>query len=66
MGFDQAKERWNHEMCQSELSVEDVTMKCTCNAFQSNIIGIFTDFTRTLGEPVQFPVIEVEEPEVEE
>jgi hypothetical protein len=37
------------------LSVEEVTMKCTCNAFDSNLIGVFSDFTRTLGETVVFP-----------
>lgn len=30
-------------------------MKCTCNAFSSDQVGIFTDFTRELGEPVVFP-----------
>ena len=30
-------------------------MKCTCNAFESDLIGLFNDFTRTLGEPVDFP-----------
>ncbi len=30
-------------------------MKCECNAFESNQIGIFTDFTRELGAPVNFP-----------
>ena len=30
-------------------------MKCTCNAFSSELIGIFTDFTRVLGEPIPFP-----------
>lgn len=30
-------------------------MICTCNSFQSDIVGIFTDFTRNLAEPVVFP-----------
>jgi len=34
-------------------------MKCTCNAVDSNQIGIFSDYTRTLAEAVDFPAIEV-------
>ena len=30
-------------------------MSCTCNAFDSNMIGVFSDFTRAKGMPVNFP-----------
>ena len=30
-------------------------MSCTCNAFDSNLIGVFSDFTRAKGMPVNFP-----------
>lgn len=36
-------------------------MKCTCNAFDSSLIAVFADFTRTLGEPVEFPAVELPE-----
>jgi hypothetical protein len=57
MGYSKTTESWKGDLCKSELNVEDVTMKCTCNAFNSNLIGVFSDFTRTLGETVTFPVI---------
>jgi hypothetical protein len=37
-------------------------MRCECNSFSSELIGIFTDFTRVLGAPVYFPA--PPEPEV--
>ena len=30
-------------------------MKCECNSFNSELVGIFTDFTREPGEAVNFP-----------
>ena len=57
MGYEKQVRRWQSELCSWTLSVEDVTMKCTCNAFRSDIIGIFTDFTRTLGPQVAFPAL---------
>ena len=36
-------------------------MKCTCNAFDSTLIGVFADFTRTLGGPVEFPAVQPED-----
>ena len=55
MGQSKTNKSWTGDLCESELSVEDVTLKCTCNAFDSNLIGVFSDFTRTLGEAVVFP-----------
>lgn len=57
MGQSKTSGLWSGDLCKSELSVEDVTLKCTCNAFDSTLIGVFSDFTRTLGEPVVFPII---------
>ena len=34
-------------------------MKCTCNAFSSDIIGVFNDYSRDEGAPVKFPKLEV-------
>jgi len=64
MGYAKQAERWKYDLCQSALDIENVQMKCECNAFESNQIGIFTDFTRTLGEPVGFPALP--EPVVQE
>ena len=36
-------------------------MKCTCNAFSSNLIGVFNDYSREEGLPVKFPKIEIKE-----
>ena len=58
MGYSKLSKRWHSDLCQSELDVDKVAMKCTCNAFESNLIGIFSDFTRALGEPVTFPRIQ--------
>ena len=55
MGYSLTDERWQTDLCLSTLSVEDVTMSCTCNAFDSNLIGVFSDFTRAKGMPVNFP-----------
>lgn len=55
MAFAEQEKRWKAELCQSELSVEEVQMKCVCNSFNSELVGIFTDFTRTIGDPVKFP-----------
>jgi len=33
MGYDAQGERWRSELCQSELSVKEVSMKCSCSAF---------------------------------
>lgn len=55
MGYSATDERWQTDLCLSDLSIEDVTMSCTCNAFDSNLVGVFSDFTRALGEPVNFP-----------
>ena len=57
MGQSKTSGLWTGDLCKSELSVEDVTMKCTCNAFDSTLIALYSDFTRTLGEPVVFPAI---------
>jgi len=55
MGYSASDERWQTDLCLSDLSIEDVTMSCTCNAFDSNLIGVFSDFTRAKGESVNFP-----------
>ena len=61
MGFSKTDSKWRSDLCQSELKVEEVTIKCTCNAFDSNQIGVFNDYTRAEGLPVSFPAIEIEE-----
>ncbi len=63
MGYAEKDERWKDELCQSPLSIDEVQMKCECNAFESNLIGIFTDFTRELGAPVNFPAPPEPEPQ---
>lgn len=62
MAYAEQEKRWSSDLCKSELLVEDVQMKCDCNSFNSEMIGIFTDFTRKLGDPVTFPA--PPEPEV--
>ena len=62
MGQSKTTGLWTGDLCKSELLVEDAAMKCTCNAFDSTLIGVFADFTRTLGEPVKFPEIVEETP----
>ena len=59
MGFSKSEQRWSSQLCRSELHIDDVAMKCTCNAFDSDQIGVFSDFTRELGETVVFPEIEI-------
>ena len=61
MGYSKLNQKWQSDLCQSELLIEKVAMKCTCNAFEADQIGLFSDFIRTLGEPVTFPRIEFEE-----
>lgn len=61
MGYSRTSLSWRADLCQSELFVEAVQIKCTCNAFDSNMIGVFTDFTRKVGEKVTFPEPEVDE-----
>ena len=55
MGFSKTSQKWEADLCQSELLIQDVQMKCTCNAFDSHVIGLFTDFNRDFGEAVEFP-----------
>jgi len=55
MGYAELENLWKSDLCQWELDDEKVQMKCSCNAFGSELIGIFTDFTRILGAPVAFP-----------
>ena len=55
MGFAEAEQIWKSDLCKWEINVERVQMKCTCNAFSSELIGIFTDFTRILGARIPFP-----------
>ena len=64
MGYSKSALKWQTDLCQSELIVEDVQMKCTCNAFDSNLIGVFTDLTRDIGESVTFPARVVPETDV--
>ena len=59
MGYSKTEARWKSDLCHSEVYVEEVEMACVCNAFDSTQIGVFSDFTRTLGESVTFPEIEV-------
>ena len=61
MGYSKSESRWSSQLCQSELKVQDVSMKCTCNAFSSSLIGVFNDYTREEGSPVNFPKIEIQE-----
>ena len=61
MGYSKTDGMWRTDLCQSQLKVEEVTMKCTCNAFDSNQIGVFNDYTRDEGLPVAFPAIEIKE-----
>ena len=60
MGYSDEEHKWTSDLCKSDLIVQDVAILCTCNAFGSNMVGVFSDFTRELGEPVQFPAIVVE------
>lgn len=59
MGYSKSTNKWQGDLCKSELSVEDVTMKCVCNAFDSNLVSVMTDYTRVLGQPVDFPALPV-------
>ena len=61
MGYSKSDNKWKSQLCQSELKVQDVAMKCTCNAFSSNLIGVFNDYTREAGQPVEFPAVKVQE-----
>lgn len=66
MGYSKSSQKWYTDLCQSQLIVEDVQMKCTCNAFDSNKIGVFTDLTRVLGKSVTFPAIILPESDVQQ
>ena len=61
MGFSKLNKSWRSDLCKSELLVEQVSMKCICNAFESDQIGVFSDFSRTAGAAVVFPAKEVME-----
>lgn len=55
MGFEKEKQMWLSELCISELAVTQIQMKCVCNAFTSEQVGVFLDLQRTQGQAVVFP-----------
>lgn len=61
MGYSKPEGLWKSELCQSELKVEEVSMKCSCNSFSSDIIGVFNDYAREKGAPVKFPKAQLDD-----
>ena len=64
MAYSETRRTWDSDLCITELQVSSVQQKCTCNAFESRKVGLFTDSMRALGQPVSFPEIEREKPEI--
>ena len=58
MAYSETRRIWDSDLCITELQVATIQQKCTCNAFESKRVGLFTDSTRVLGQPVSFPEIE--------
>jgi hypothetical protein len=58
MAQSKASNTWEADLCKSELDVQSVVMKCSCNGYKSNFAGLFTDSLRTLDvAKIPFPVI---------
>ena len=58
MAYSETRRIWDSDLCITELQVATIQQRCTCNAFESRKVGLFTDSTRVLGQPVSFPEIE--------
>lgn len=58
MAYSETRQIWDSDLCITELLVDTVQQKCTCNAFESRKVGLFTDSTRPLGAAIAFPEIE--------
>jgi len=58
MAFSKDKNVWDANLCNSELEAEKLQMKCTCNAFKSDLTSLFTDTSRLYdATPIMFPEI---------
>ena len=58
MAFSKDTNAWDSNLCNSELEVKSLQMKCTCNAFKSDLSALFTDSSRPLDlTPIVFPEV---------
>ena len=58
MAYSKISNTWDAGLCNTEIEVSDRKLKCTCNAFKSDLSGVFTDSTRVLDPTVLvFPEI---------
>ena len=58
MAYSETRKIWDSDLCITELDVATIQQKCTCNAFDSRKVALFTDSSRALGETIDFPEIE--------
>ena len=61
MAYSDTRRIWDSELCITELKVQNIQLKCICNAFDSKRVGLFTDKSRILGPAIEFPEIELAE-----
>lgn len=49
---------WNSDLCLTSVQPESFSVTCTCNAFLGERVALFTDGSKQLGEPIDFPQVE--------
>lgn len=61
MAYSEHSKTWSEDTCQQVVKARSYTIECTCNAFNSEFIGLFIDESRILGEPIPMPEISYHE-----
>ena len=59
MAFSEVEQKWSADLCQSTVQPKTYEMQCSCNAFASSYVGVFTDRMRLMDMSVVFPAIEI-------
>jgi len=56
MAFSKISNTWDADLCNTEIEVNDRQLKCSCNAFKSELTAVFTDPVRVFDTNIiQFP-----------
>ena len=55
MAYSLTGKKWDSELCVTELVVERLQIKCSCNSINAETIGVFVDTKRVLGKRIEFP-----------
>ena len=55
MAYSLIGKKWDSELCVTELVVERLEIKCSCNSISAETIGVFIDTGRALGPRIEFP-----------